>query len=327
MQTRTSSVTKAKGIQKSTLPCASAAGGIKNANPISLRKTAFPYNFALRNRDMTRFEETGRMVIIDAGSGIRSLGNHMVAHDFSKGMNRVEIYLTHTHWDHIHGFPFFSPLYKPGTKFKIYGPASFEDNSLEEAMAGQLTYRYFPVRLAELACELEYADLKEGSVDIGDGITLKTKLLNHPTLCLGYRFEYREKAFCTAYDTEPYYNVFSDDPDSPHYDQIAVEEGEQAARDGNDGMREFFDSADLVIHDAQYAQEEYETSKIGWGHTSIEQAITRAKESNVSRLALFHHDPDRTDEELDRFSTKYCCSEFSGDLEVFFAREGMRVTL
>jgi len=274
-----------------------------------------------------RFDDLNRVIIIDAGTGIRDLGHSLAAHNHCAEPYTAEILLTHTHWDHIQGFPFFAPLYKPGTKFKIYGPASFEENSLEEAMAGQLTYRYFPVRLAELACELEYSDLKEGRVDLGDGITLKTKLLNHPTLCLGYRFEYREKIFCTAYDTEPYYNVFSNDPDSPHYDQIAVEEGEQAARDGNSGMREFFDSADLVIHDAQYAQEEYEASKIGWGHTSIEQAITRAKESNVSRLALFHHDPNRTDEELDRFSAKYCCPEFSGDLEVFFAREGLRVAL
>ena len=274
-----------------------------------------------------RFDDLERLIIIDAGTGIRDLGNHIAAHrDYAEPLT-AEILLTHTHWDHIQGFPFFSPLYKPGTRFKIYGPASFEDNSLEKAMAGQLTYSYFPVRLAELACELEYVDLKEGTIDLGDGITLKTKLLNHPTLCLGYRFEHRGKTVCTAYDTEPYTNLFSDDPDSPHYDQIAMEEGEQAAREGNTGLLEFISGADLVVHDAQYPLAEYEAAKIGWGHTSFEQAIAQAKESGVHRLALFHHDPNRTDEQLDRFSATYCSPEFTGDLEVFFAREGMRVTV
>ena len=274
-----------------------------------------------------RFHDLDRLFIIDAGTGIRDLGNHIAAHNGDTEPLKAEIFLTHTHWDHIQGFPFFTPLYQPGTRFNIYGPASFESNSLEEAMGGQLTYRYFPVRLAELACNLAYVDLKEGCIDLGDGITLKTKLLNHPTLSLGYRFEYKGKVFCTAYDTEPYYNLFSDDPDSPLYDEMAVEEGKQVAREENSAMLEFFSNADLVVHDAQYSQDEYEASKIGWGHTSIEHAITRAKDSGVHRLALFHHDPNRTDEQLDHFSARYCCPEFAGDLEVFFAREGIKVTL
>ena len=274
-----------------------------------------------------RFHDLDRLFIIDAGTGMRDLGNHILAYDDNTEPLKAEIFLTHTHWDHIQGFPFFAPLYEPGTRFNIYGPASFESNCLEEAMAGQLTYRYFPVRLAELACDLAYVDLKEGCIDLGDGITLKTKLLNHPTLCLGYRFEYKGKAVCTAYDTEPYYNLFSDDPGSPHFDQMAVEEGEQVAREGNSGLLDFFSGADLLIHDAQYTPEEYAASKTGWGHSSFEQAISQAKTSGVDRLALFHHDPNRTDDQLDHFSDRYCSQEYAGDLEVFFAREGMKVTL
>jgi len=274
-----------------------------------------------------RFDDLARIIIIDAGTGIRELGNHIAMDGRYAKPVTAEIFLTHTHWDHIQGFPFFTPLYNAGAKLKIYGPASFEDRALEKALAGQLTYRYFPVRLAELACELEYVDLKEGLLDLGDGITLKTKLLNHPTLCLGYRFEYNGKVLCTAYDTEPYQNLFSAEPNSPHYDPTVVEEGEQAAREGNHGLLEFCADADLIVHDAQYSQTEYETSKTGWGHSSFEQAIAQGKESGIKRLALFHHDPARTDEQLDKFTAEYCRPEFAGDMEIFFAREGMQVAI
>jgi len=274
-----------------------------------------------------RFDDLGRIIIIDAGTGIRELGDHLATRKYCGTPLTAEIFLTHTHWDHIQGFPFFAPLYDAGTKFTIYGPATFEDKNLEEAMAGQLTYRHFPVRLAELTCELEYVDLKEGCLDLGDGITLKTKLLNHPTLCLGYRFEYNGKVLCTAYDTEPYQNLFSADADSPHYDEFAIEEGDRAAREGNRGLLEFCSGADLMIHDAQYSQDEYNASKTGWGHTSFEQAIAHGKEAGIKHLALFHHDPKRTDEELDGLSEKYCHPSITGDMDIFFAREGMRVAI
>ncbi len=177
-----------------------------------------------------RFEDTDRRVIIDAGSGIRELGNYMMANDLSKGPIKTEIFLTHTHWDHIMGFPFFTPGYVSGTKLKIYGPVSYENDSLEDVMGWQLTYRHFPVRQAELASEIEYINLKENRFDLGDGITLTTKYLNHPVLCLGYRFEYRDKIFCTAYDTEPFQNIFCTDHDDPSYNEAMAHEGDQAAR-------------------------------------------------------------------------------------------------
>ncbi len=108
-----------------------------------------------------RFKAADRLIIIDAGSGIRELGNYMMSHDLPKGPIRTEIYLTHTHWDHIMGFLFFTPIYIPGTKIKIYAPVHYEDEPLENVMGGQLAYRYFPVRQAELASEIEYIDLRK----------------------------------------------------------------------------------------------------------------------------------------------------------------------
>ncbi len=274
-----------------------------------------------------RFEDPDRLIIIDAGSGIRELGNYMMANDLPKGPIKTEIFLTHTHWDHIMGFPFFTPGYVPGTKLKIYGPVSYEDDSLEDVVGGQLTYRYFPVRQAELASEIEYINLKENRFDLGDGITLITKYLNHPVLCLGYRFEYRDKVFCTAYDTEPFQNVFCTDHDDPSYNEAMAHEGDKAARAENQRVEEFTAGADLLIYDAQYTQKEYESSRIGWGHSSCEYAIAAAKRAGVKRLALFHHEPVRTDDQIDELTEKHCSREHTGDTDIFFAREGMEIAL
>ena len=274
-----------------------------------------------------RFKELDRIIIIDAGSGIRELGNHLMTHELPKGPIRTEIFLTHTHWDHIMGFPFFTPNYIPTTRLKVYGPVTHEDDPLEEVVGGQLTYRYFPVRQAELAAEIEYIDHKEGRFDLGDGITLTNKYLNHPVLCLGYRFEYRGKVFCTACDTEPFQNVFCTDPEDPSYDEAMALEGDQVAMEENQRIEDFIAEADVLIHDAQYTQEEYESSKVGWGHSSVQHAIATAKRAGVKRLVLFHHEPERTDAQIDELAEAVCNPGSTGDTEVFFAREGMGIEL
>jgi phosphoribosyl 1,2-cyclic phosphodiesterase len=274
-----------------------------------------------------RFEELDRVIIIDAGSGIRELGNHMVANDLRKGPIKTEIFLTHTHWDHVMGFPFFAPIYIPTTRLKVYGPVTHEDDPLEEVVGGQLTYRYFPVRQAELASKIEYIDRKEGRFDLGDGIMLTNKYLNHPVLCLGYRFEYRGKVLCIACDTEPFQNVFCTDPENPSYDEAMAHEGKQVAKEENRRVEEFFAEADFLIHDAQYTQQEYESSRVGWGHSSVEHAIASAKRAGVKRLALFHHEPERTDAQIDELAKEFCNPGFAGDTEVFFAREGMKIEI
>ena len=111
-------------------------------------------------------EGINRTIIMDAGSGIRELGNKIVAEGLQKGPLTAEIFLTHTHWDHIMGFPFFVPIFIPGTKLKIYGPVTYEDETLKEVLGGQWTYRYFPVRHEELSSDIEYIDLKESESDL-----------------------------------------------------------------------------------------------------------------------------------------------------------------
>ena len=127
------------------------------------------------------------------------------------------------------GFPMFTPIYVPGTKLHLRGPISYEDDSLEKVIGTQLSYRYWPVRQDELAAKIEYEQIKETTIDLGDGIFVTTKYLNHPILCLGYRIEYEGKSFVTIYDNEPFRNVFPTDPADPNYDEDAAREGELAA--------------------------------------------------------------------------------------------------
>ena len=274
-----------------------------------------------------RLRNPDRLIIIDAGSGIRELGDSLSNCQPANGHLEAEIFLTHTHLDHILGLPFFAPLYNPKTRLKIYGPVTCEEDLIEDVIGGQLSYRYFPVRQHELAAKIEYIDLKEGVYDLGDGIMLIAKYLNHPLLSLGYRIEYRGKVICTAYDTEPFYNVFSADPASPSYDELLVSEGEMAAEEENRRMEEFFYGADILIHDGQYTMAEYECGKKGWGHSPIEYAIEAAQRAMVKRLAICHHDPLRTDSQIDELSHQICSRDTIGNLEFFFAREGMEVMI
>ena len=135
---------------------------------------------------------SGRIAILDAGTGIRNLWYDLIKHSHEQYDN-INIILSHTHWDHIIGFPFFRPIYIPGTKLKVYGPITFEDDSLEMIMGDLLRYRYFPVLHGELTANIEYLQLGECKMDLGDGIKLKTKYLNHPLLCLGFWFGFNCK--------------------------------------------------------------------------------------------------------------------------------------
>ena len=272
-----------------------------------------------------RFDDLDRLIIIDAGSGIRELGNFMMGNDLPKGAIETDLFLSHTHWDHIMGFPFFVPIYLPTTRLRVHGPVTHEADTLEKIVGGQMTYRYFPVREAELAARIEYHHLKEGRLDLGDGITLTTKYMNHPILCLGYRFEYKGKVFCTAYDTEPYTNIFCTDPDDPSYDEAMALEGEQVAAEQNEVMAKFVSGADLLVYDSQYTEAEF-GDKVGWGHSTMEHAIAVADANDVRKLALFHHDPMRTDEQLDELAAGFVAKGASSS-RVFFAREGMEIIL
>ena len=263
-----------------------------------------------------------RLIIVDLGTGIKPLGDFLMANDIKKGPLDMDIFISHTHWDHIMGFPMFTPIFVPGTKMRITGPVSYNDESLESIISDQLSYRYWPVRQSELAAKIEYKELKETSVDMGKGLKVITKYLNHPLLCLGYRFEYQGKNIVTAFDHEPYRNLFPTDPNDPNYNEEAAIEGQTVAEEENDRILQFYKDADVLIHDTQYTEVDFE-KHLGWGHSSYEFSIEAALKAGVKKLVFFHHDPNSGDELLETLQEKYR-NQVKGksDLEIYMAREG-----
>jgi len=265
-----------------------------------------------------------RLIVIDMGTGAKPLGDSFLRNDFKKGRTSMDVFITHTHWDHIMGFPMFAPLFVPGTDIHIRGPVSYNDDTLASIIGDQLSYRYWPVRQSELAANIKYGELKETKIDMGGGLTVTTKYLNHPILCLGYRFEYKGKSIVTAFDHEPFRNIFPTDPEDPSYNEEAAQEGEAAAKEQNEKVLVFFRSADILIHDAQYTAEEFK-KHLGWGHSAYEHAIDPACRAGVKKLVFYHHDPNRSDEQLESLEAKYKNDYSKPGFEIVMAREGLRI--
>jgi phosphoribosyl 1,2-cyclic phosphodiesterase/DNA-binding response OmpR family regulator len=250
----------------------------------------------------------GTLVIVDCGTGGHSLGQNLMSAG-AKGL-RGHILISHTHWDHIQGIPFFAPLFVPGNEWDIYGPKGL-GQSLRAALAGQMQYAYFPVALDQCGARMRYHDLVEGTFDIDD-IKVSTHYLNHPALTFGYRLEADGVAVVYASDHEPHSRV------------LATGHGEITGQDLRHA--EFVNSADLLIHDAQFTAEEY-PAKIGWGHSTVEYVVKLSEYAEVKRVALTHHDPLRDDDAIDRLlaSIRARLRENASSLDVFAAVEGQVV--
>lgn len=261
--------------------------------------------------------EKGTLLIFDCGTGARLLGDHLV--DTHPSPIRGHIFLTHTHWDHIQGFPFFAPTFVPGNEWMVYGPADGERH-LEGALSGQMQYTYFPVELEHIGAALRCLNLDEGTLQVED-VSVRSQYLNHPAVTLGYRLEVGGVSLVYATDHEPYSPVlFKQHAAAPSLDAIL--------HAGDRRHAEFLSGADLVIHDAQYTAGEYE-AKRNWGHSTIDYVIQISLVAGVRRLALFHHDPRHDDDTLQALEEKAraFARDQGSEMEVFFAREGDELTL
>ncbi len=215
------------------------------------------------------------ILIFDAGTGLRELGGSLL-HEFGVAPREYNILISHTHWDHIQGFPFFHMAYLPGNTISFYGGNSV--SALEKLIYGQMEKEYFPVTVSELASKVVFHTLTESPFFIND-VKIHFTHLIHPSLSLGFRIEYKDKAVVYATDSE-----ISNDPEIEMINERNI---------GN-----LIKDADVLIADCQYTDEEYK-SKAGWGHTSIFKTVEISNKFNVKNLFAFHHDPLRTDEELD----------------------------
>ena len=259
----------------------------------------------------------GDLLILDCGTGAQRLAVELMGQ--GKKAIHANILLGHTHWDHIQGFPFFSPAFVQGNSVSIYGPEGSR-GSLHDVLAGQMEFTYFPVELDQLPAAISYHDLTEGIRTIG-GARVATQFLNHPAMTVGYRVEADGVAVGYLLDHEP----FSDELWRADAEPGRIESILHA---GDRRHAKFMADADLLIHDAQYTPEEYGSKKT-WGHSTYEYVVQIAAAAGVRRVALTHHDPGHNDHfvtDIERKARALALHHGTG-LDVFCAYEGCELIL
>ncbi len=219
-----------------------------------------------------------RLIILDAGSGIRELGLRLV----NEMPINATILFSHLHWDHIQGFPFFTPSFVAGNKLNLFAEKKL-NKTFESLLSGQMMYPHFPVTLKDMDAHFTFNELVYGDeIDFKD-VKIKTSKNNHPDGCIAFRIEYKGKSIVYATDTEHYSCV----------DPILAKRAQ---------------GADYIIYDTQFSDDEYAGSKgvprTGWGHSTWQEGVKLAKAANVKNLVLFHHDPSHTDEIVKRMETE-----------------------
>lgn len=238
-------------------------------------------------------------LIFDGGTGLRVLGQSLLAQMPVTG----HLFFSHYHWDHIQGFPFFVPAFIKINTFYIYGTIAPDGSTVQHRLNDQMLHPNFPVPLQIMGADLKFVDISVGkSIKISDDIIVETALLNHPGEAVGYRVNWRNYAAAYVSDTE-------------HFPDRLDENVLFLAR-----------NADVLIYDATYTNEEYyseKTSKVGWGHSTWQEAVKIAKAAKVKRLVIFHHDPLHNDDFMDK-TGEQVAEQFPNSL---IAREGLSIQL
>ncbi|MGE5503395.1 MAG: MBL fold metallo-hydrolase [Actinomycetota bacterium] len=236
------------------------------------------------------------VIILDAGTGIRALGQDLAR----RGIGSATLLLTHTHWDHINGFPFFGPAFTATFKLRIMaGHLMGKPGGIRTVLANQMDNPTFPVPLTAMRGVMSFQDFNAGETfTLNGGIVVKTGALRHPNGATGYRIEHAGAAVCYVTDTEHV-------PGQPDPNVLKLIEG-----------------ADLVIYDSTYTDDEF-AAKVGWGHSTWQEGVRLAKTANVKRLAIFHHDPDHIDSFMSAVEDE-ARGQFAGSM---VARDGMELEM
>ncbi len=247
------------------------------------------------NTSCVEVQVAGKRVVLDAGTGLCSLGRQMMA----EGPSEATLLLSHTHWDHISGFPFFAPAFTPSYHLRVLAGHLEPPYTVQSVLAGQMTYPFFPVPLRAMTSQPVFEDFKIGTtLDLGEGVLARTERLCHPDRATAYRVEGEGVSLCYVTDTEH-------TPGS--LDQTLLE---------------FVRGTDLMIYDATYTDEEFDRYK-GWGHSTWQEAIRLANAADVRQLALFHHSHLREDDAMDVIDA----AAQAARKDTFAAREGLTLTL
>ncbi len=256
------------------------------------------------NSSCVHLQVGGYHLIFDGGTGLRVLGNHLLEQEFGKGEGEAHLFLSHTHWDHIMGIPFFVPFYRKGNKIKIYG----SHPRLAERLIGQQNADYFPVPFDAYQADIEIVSLEEKKEWTLGEVRITWNEMNHPGQCFSYRVEYQGKSFIYATDSE--YKDLADESLKPTID--------------------FFRGADLLVFDSQYTFIEG-IEKEDWGHSSTFIGVDIALEAEIKKIAFYHHEPTYTDFKLVSIfeqTQKYLKAiGRESPLEMILSREGMTVDL
>jgi phosphoribosyl 1,2-cyclic phosphodiesterase len=239
----------------------------------------------------------GERFILDGGTGVRNLGHWML----KKDVRRATILLSHTHWDHINGLPFFSPAFRKGHSFHVMAGHVSEGQGIAKVFAGQMENPYFPVPVEAMLADISFEDFRAGEtlkLGANGSVTVRTAPLNHPNEATAYRFDHQGRSVCYLTDTEHI-------PGKPDETILGLIEG-----------------ADLLIYDSTYTDDEF-SGKVGWGHSTWQEGVRLAKVANGRQLAIFHHDPDHDDNFMDEVAAQ-AQEQWQG---AFVARENMRLDI
>lgn len=271
------------------------------------------------NTSCVEVRTDGELIILDAGTGIRPLGRQLQK-EFGTQQMRITILVSHTHWDHIQGFPFFAPAYDAQNQVRIL---AFEGprKGVEATLSIQMESPYFPISMQEMPGNIEFEELKSLDFCVGK-VPVKAAFMNHPGVCVGYKL-------LTSAGTIAYF------PDNELFGRLKSEaaahqrkEHEDFARQQDAKLQAFITGADIVISDAQYNVDEYR-DHVGWGHSCVDDVVDLAIAAGVKQLFLFHHDPDHSDAQIAQMlaGARKQISEAGSPMLVEAAREGLEVTL
>jgi phosphoribosyl 1,2-cyclic phosphodiesterase len=272
--------------------------------------------------------KNGPHVIIDAGTGLRRLGKDLMQTAFGEGRGTAHLLISHTHWDHIQGLPFFAPLYQSGNKLYVYARQR-DDTHLRAVFASQTEDPYFPVPFNAAKADVAFRELVEGARFNLGPVQVTCTRLNHPWIAMAYRLDCDGASVVYSTDTAPFKDILLEnefiktpprlgDPPSP----------EHAAklRSMREGLIDLCRGADLVIYDTQFTSEEYQ-QRPHWGHSTPDDAIDIALAAKAKTLALFHYSPERSDDEQDQVFEETKAKVAGTGLEVIASQEQMELSL